>query len=338
MTAIEEGIKRLAAKLSRLDVDGLPISAYNKFYLKKHQLHLNYNLQINGLILTNVLEQKAIIHTLCDYGAGTGLLGFLAQECWGCKVIYADIYPSACQDLPVIAAALDLSLYQVVEGDIDTLNQMNMSTIDALVSRDVIEHIYDLKAFFNSVHSLNPRIIQVHNTAANVYNVLRKQEFKKIHHTCEYVGDSANLKETDTKEAFYTQRLKIIQSLYPYIGQETLTLLAEKTRGLAGADIETAVEAHLAGETFEKQDKYPFNTCDPTNGNWAERMLYFEEYKAMAENYYHCQFHSVPYNLSSVSVLKGWVAKALNLTIRATGTMGRYIWPSFNLILVPKRD
>jgi hypothetical protein len=333
---IEEGAMRLAAKLKKLDVDGLDISEYNKFYLKKHQAHLDYNLKINGLILENALQQNSSITTICDYGAGTGLLGFLAQESWGCNVVYTDIYPSACKDLPVIAAALDLKLFKVVEGDIETLNQLKLNQIEALVSRDVIEHIYDLKSFFNSGYALNPDMIQVHNTAANVYNILRKKEFKKIHHNCEWVGDSTNLKETDTKEAFYAQRVKIIADKYPYVSQETRVLLATNTRGLAQLDIENAVDAYLAGEEIGKKDKYPFNTCDPTNGNWAERLLFFEEYAAFAASNYNGSFTSVPYNISTVSSFKKIIAKVLNTIISSLGNVGRYIWPSFNLILTPK--
>lgn len=337
MSKIDEGIERLAAKLKQLDVDKLSISEYNKFYLKKHQTHLDYNLQINGEILRNALEQKSQLDTICDYGAGTGLLGFLAQESWGCEVIYADIYPSACKDLPIIAAALDLTFFKVVEGDIETLNQLNLNQIDALVSRDVIEHIYDLKAFFNSGYSLNPNLIQVHNTAANVYNIFRKKEFKQIHYNCEWVGDDTNLKETDTKAAFYTQRLNIIGDKYPYISEETRVLLAKNTRGLAGIDIENAVDAHLAGESYYEKDKYPFNTCDPTNGNWAERLLYFEEYEALSFSHYYSVFSQVSYNTVTVSKPKKIVAQTLNVIIDSLGTVGRYIWPSFNLILTPKK-
>jgi hypothetical protein len=334
---IEEGAMRLAAKLKKLDVDGLDISEYNKFYLKKHQAHLDYNLKINGLILENALQQNAALTTICDYGAGTGLLGFLAQESWGCDVVYTDIYPSACKDLPVIAAALGLTLFKVVEGDIETLNLLNLNQIEALVSRDVIEHIYNLNSFFNSGYVLNPNMIQVHNTAANVYNILRKKEFRQIHHNCEWVGDSANLKETDTKEAFYTQRVKIIADKYPYVSQETRELLATNTRGFAELDIENAVDAHLAGEEFSKKDKYPFNTCDPTNGNWAERMLYFEEYDSFAESHYRSSFKQIPYNTNTISGPKKLIAKTLNLLIGILGIRGRYIWPSFNLILTPKK-
>ncbi len=333
---IKAGIEQLSAKLKALEVENLAISDYNKFYLNKHKEHLTYNLTINGLLLQDALQQNKNLSLVCDYGAGTGLLGFLAQESLGCKVIYTDIYPSACKDLPIIASAIGLQLYQVVQGDISTLNQLKLNNIDAILSRDVIEHIYDLKAFFELGYVLNPKMIQVHNTAANVYNVLRKKEFKKIHINSEWYGDRGNLKETDTKEAFYEQRFKMIKETFPAISNETTQLLASNTRGLVQNDIETAVSQYLEGKTIIKKDKYLFNTCDPNTGNWAERLLYFDEFIQMAEKNYTLKFTKIPYNTFSVSSSKRILAKILNSIITILGHSGRYIWPSFNIILKPK--
>jgi hypothetical protein len=334
---ITEGIARLRAKLKKIQVDALALSPYNRAYLTKHLVYLDYMLLLHGRILEDALRLKPGFKVLCDYGGGTGLLGLLAKECFDCEVLYVDTYPEACRDVKVIASALNLSIDRVIQGDVNALIRSEGSKPEVMVSLDVVEHIYDLAQFFQKTRESFPEIIQVHNTSANVYNVLKRKYFKKIHHQCEWEGDPDNLKETDHREPFFQLRYDWIQKHYHSINHEATHALAMITRGITFKDMESFVFLWLDGQRHVDpyKDKYLHNTCDPNNGNWAERLLYFHEYERFASGY-HCVFKGNPFNLAQKGAGQKLAAQWLNVWINICGKSGKYVWPSFNMLLTPK--
>lgn len=336
---IIDGTARLKQALLQVNPDDLPLHDYNRYYLKKHLAYLDYNLYINGLILQQVMQHRPDAGVLVDYGCGTGLLGFLAWFCTDAHVVFADNYPQACEDLPHIAAALGIhNRYEVLCGDSETIIGQMKTAPDAVMSRDVVEHIYKLGSFFSRMSQAFPNAIQVHNTAANAYNVLRKKEFRHIHDTAEFKGDPGNQKDSDSKEAFYSLRKAMITEKYAYLKPSVIEHIARMTRGMAQKEIIHAVDAYLQSEITPIQDKYPHNTCDPRNGNWAERLLYFGEYRIKAAPAYTCHFSGVLYNTAHANLLKQKTTALLNFVIRSSGKSGRYIWPSFTLLLLPVHE
>lgn len=327
----------MSAKLRAMDLEILPLSPYNRAYLKKHVHYLDYMMQLYGLILEDALKLKPGFKSMCDYGAGTGLLGLLAKACFSCELTYVDIYPEACRDVKIIAQALDLTVDHVVEGDTEKWIALNPSQPEVLLSFDVVEHIYDLKSFFELTRTNFPAMVHVHNTSANVYNLFKRGYFRQIHRQCEYEGDPLNLKETDHQEPFFQLRYDWIRSHYHSINQDAVHAMAMITRGLTFEDMESFVFLWLDGQRHEDpyRDKYPHNTCDPFNGNWAERLLYFSEYEKFAEGY-QAGFIGNPYNVYRKETGRNFIAKGLNMLIRLSGNTGKYIWPSFNLLLKPK--
>lgn len=336
---IIDGTARLRQVLLQIDPDALPMHGYNRYYLKKHLAYLDYNLYINGLVLQHVLQNRPHAAVLIDYGCGTGLLGFLAWFCTDAHVVFADNYPQACEDLPHIAAALGINnRFEVLCGDTQTIFGQLKLAPDAVMSRDVVEHIYKLGSFFCQVAKAYPNAIQVHNTAANAYNVFRKKEFRQIHDTAEYKGDPGNQKDSDSKEPFYALRKAIIAKKYTYLKPSVVEHIARMTRGKAQNDIIHAVDDYLRSDIIPIKDKHPHNTCDPRNGNWAERLLYFGEYRQKAAPAYNSYFGGVLYNTAQANLLKQKTTGLLNFVIRSSGKFGRYIWPSFTLLLLPVNE
>lgn len=335
---IIEGIKRLNQKLTLLRVEDLAISPYNKVYLRKHLAYLEYIMMLNGVILQEAFNRKPDVKVLCDYGGGTGLLGLLAKECFDCRVVYTDIYPEACKDVVTIAHALGHEIDFIVEGDIHTMTSAEIPVPEVMVSRDVVEHIYDPGNFFETTRRAYPDMVQIHNTAANVYNIIKRSYFRKIHHQCEWEGDPDNLKETDHQEPFYQLRYEWIRKKYHSINDEATKALAMITRGLTFDEMEDFVFLWLDGQRHEDpyHDRYPYNTCDPFNGNWAERLLYFDEYQKFGKEY-ECRFIGNFYNTNQHNGLTNLAAQILNLFIRVSGRTGKYIWPSFNLVMIPRK-
>ena len=81
-------------------------------------------------------------------------MSFLAKEIGIGKVIYNDIYDISCDDVKVLSSHLRLPIDYIVHGGIDELisfsNQID-TPVDALVSYDVIEHIYDIYGFLGKL-------------------------------------------------------------------------------------------------------------------------------------------------------------------------------------------
>ncbi len=316
------------------------LSPYNRKYLEWHIKHLEYHLTLNGLILEEALRQKPDVDTIIDYGGGTGMLGILAKISLGVKVIYMDIYSLACRDVADIGAFLALKPDEIIEGDLTGiragLNGMNT----VLVSRDVIEHIYDLPEFFKKSETYIPGVTQVHLTGANVYNWFKKKYFREIHHRFEIKGDPGKLKETDHVQSFFQMRYDFIRANFPAINDDAVLNLSTLSRGLIFNDIKRFVESWLDGSSLvnPRPEKYMFNTCDPVSGNWSERLLYFEEYRSMASPYFRLNFRGCPYLENQNAKGKSMASRLLNACIGKDGKRFRFLWPSFILTALPNEN
>lgn len=316
------------------------LSPYNRKYLEWHMQHLEYNLLLNGLILEEALRVKPQMDNLIDFGGGTGMLGILAKKSLGIKVIYIDIYALACRDIATIGKALNICPDQIVEGEIADLNVDFSSTDTVLVSRDVIEHIYDLPLFFKQSKDKLPGVPQVHFTSANVYNWFKKSYFREIHHRFEIKGDQSKLKETDHVQSFFQMRWDFIRENFPAINDDAVLNLATLSRGLVFEDIRKFVESWLDGTSLvnPRPERYMYNTCDPASGNWSERLLFFDEYRKMAAPYFELAFRGCPYNQQQKVTQKALASRVFNILIGEKGNRFRALWPSFIMTAQPNEN
>jgi 2-polyprenyl-3-methyl-5-hydroxy-6-metoxy-1,4-benzoquinol methylase len=152
---------RLFDKLALLEVDRIDVSDYNRGYLKRYQVKLHSNLQKFAYILMWALagsKKPAGDTVLLDYGGGTGILSLLARESGVGTVIYSDIYDVSCVDAETIGVITQARADYYVCGDVNevtNLVQRESISCDALVSSDVIEHIYDMGEFYKSIRGLS---------------------------------------------------------------------------------------------------------------------------------------------------------------------------------------
>lgn len=326
--------------LEKLNVDDLAISDYNKIYLKKHLESLTYSVNLAWQILELGLKKidKPIGKiTMAEIGGGTGIISLLAKSLGFGKVIYSDTYAQSCKDFEVISTALGLKPDEIVCGSIDELIKSHKNTIDLMVSRDVLEHIYNPELFFKqSIENFKGAIL-VHNTSANIYNIFKQKYFKKIQQLDEWEGNSNQFKPGDSVESFYKMRLNFISKNFPNLSTTRREVLAAITRGKIFSDIKKDVEDYLLTEKLPALPKHPTNTCDPSNGNWTEHLLTFENYESFVKEFnYKTEWQFAPYDEWRNKGLKRMALKILNFQIKYSGKLARFISPA--IIMIAKEE
>lgn len=328
------------ALIEKLRVDDLAISDYNKIYLKKHLESIVYSANLAWQILElglNKSDKTIEKLSVVEIGGGTGLISLLAKWVGFGKVIYSDTYEQSCKDFEIISNALKINIDDIVCGSSDEISKKYKNRIDLIVSRDVIEHIYNPELFFKQCAENFRNAILVHNTSANVYNIFKKKYFKKIHQLDEWEGNSNQFKPGDSVESFYKMRLDFITKNFPNLSVSRKEVLAAITRGKVFSDIKKDVENYLITEKLPPLPAHPTNTCDPSNGNWTEHLLSFEQYESFVSEYdYKTQWHFAPYDEWRNKGLKRIALKILNLFIKNSGKMAKLISPAIVMVSAPK--
>ncbi len=330
---------RLCDKLLRIDIDMLDISDYNKFYLKKICCNVKYFFNIYTFILYHALknnEKELDEIVVVDYGGGTGLLSFLAYESGIRNIIYVDIYKKSINDSQIIAGQLACKCRTYLHGDIQDLKyymKNNDIKTDALVSSDVIEHVYNLEDFMRIAGEISGKQTNlIFSTSANIKNPVIRQKLKKLHYTDEYTDREAvaGNKQCDTLYAHYNLRLKIINDYAgDKISEKTKQLLAKLTRGKIKEDIEFAVHTYIKEKKIPLPPVHKTNTCDPFSGNWSERLVEHKYYRKLAaDNGLLLRVMPGFYGVNPDEfIFKKLIKFALNHIIKAGGRNGVYIAP-----------
>ena len=273
---------RLHHKLNKLDIESLNISKYNKQYLRNKLNNLNASLELYAHIIFLALKNN-VNHVedfvIIDYGGGSGIMSFLAAEMGVGTVIYNDIYKVSCEDVNNISQVLDLKLDHIICGDVDDLanflKDKNLN-INALVSYDVLEHIYDVNYHFDILGQIQEKSFQlVYASGANIANPLYVNKIKKVQISTELEGQEKmpGYKERDTHEAFLEVRKKIISNYAPTLEEAEVKYLASATRGLIKNDIKKYIDEYQMKGKISYQIHHPTNTCDPYTGNWCEHLI-----------------------------------------------------------------
>ena len=283
---LENAAQRLFIKLQIVDLKGLNISDYNKKYLAHHTENIQFSLQLFCNILYQAFEDKSNTieeTTLVDYGGGTGLLGFLAAELGVKNIVYVDFYDLSVYDSRVIAESLKYENIDFVHGEVSNLLayvDSNNITVDVLVSSDVIEHIYKLEDFFESLSSLNKKnkLRFVLQTASNIKNPFKRRELERYQLNEEFNDREDNFghKQMDNLRSYYNSRLDFIKNKFLGFSDGETNELAARTRGMRFDDIEVEVLKYQKTKVLPAKPSHKTNTCDPNTGNWTERLMEFE--------------------------------------------------------------
>ena len=270
---IERLFADLCEQIAQTDFESASISDRNRNYLNRNIESLRYYARIYAACLKDIPEVSNTV--LVDYGGGCAFLSQFAKRLGVAKVIYVDINTESAQTAAELKRVLGIGPDVVIHGDSRDLKDWcaeNNVVPDCLVSVDVIEHIYDLDAFFADLLAVNPSMKMVFTTASNPCNKLKVRKLRKV-----MLADEQGRGE---EKGFCAQRLEFIRQRFSQLTENELEYWARNTRGLTFDDIEKTVAEKRPNTAIDR-----YNTCDPATGSWTERVLPLSDYKRLFSKY-----------------------------------------------------
>jgi hypothetical protein len=329
---------RLAKKLTSLDLTSLRISEYNQNYLGFKIKNIRPILQLYGRLLYLSLE-RSLVPTenfiLVDYGGGSGLISLLGAEIGIGTIVYNDIYDVSCADVRCLSGALGLGLDHIVSGDVDELVSYlheNSISIDAIISYDVLEHIYDVQSHFQRLSTLcKSQFRVVYGSGANMANPRYVYSVRKKQIEAEYKNREKawGHKERDSLKAYCDVRKEMISTYAPDLGSEQVEQLTRSTRGLIKRDIEKCVDDFRRKGSIDYRPNHPTNTCDPYTGNWCEHLIDLGWLEEVIRNEgFSVEIRAGFYNMSG-GLVERFVRKTLNGVIQFFGRRSMFIAPYY---------
>jgi 2-polyprenyl-3-methyl-5-hydroxy-6-metoxy-1,4-benzoquinol methylase len=324
---INEKGKELYARLKTLPVEALGMPRHClDYFLKSHHHRLFFSVETSAHLLYRSLKKHGhnpVDVIVMDYGAGVGSLYMLAKLI-GCRVVYNDLLDDWKKSAELIANACGITIDEYIVGDINTtldiLASKNISC-NIITSRNVIEHIYKLEDFYNSIHTHQAGASVYSSTTANYYNPAAHIQHIRWHRKCEH--------------RYVKERAVLIKNTLPDITKENEKKLARATRGLAMEELQKAIVSFKKG-VFPVPTTYYTNTCDPSNGVWAEHLLKFSQYMhAINENHFKITFQPGFWDTHYSSSLKSAMGKAFNKIISKGGKKAFWLAPFIYVIAEP---
>ncbi len=326
---INAASQELFEDLSRLRIEDLDIPEQCRPYLESsHFNRLFFSLQTSAHLLYRAIKRKGKNPeemVMMDYGAGVGTLFLLAKKTGFKTVIYNDHLEDWKQSAKVIAEACNIHIDHYIVGDIDkTLQEISAKGLvcDLITSRNVVEHIYKLENFFEAVYKASSDTLIFNSTTANIKNpasrikhILWHNKWEKHYRQQRYEKIiSKGIPETDAKK------------------------LASATQGLAVEDIDHAIDVfRTSGKIIAVKDVRS-NTCDPSNGVWAEHLLTYDEYRKLADpKKYKIDFEPGFWDSHYKKSWKNMLGKTMNL-IGKMGKPAGFLTASFIYVIAePKK-
>ncbi len=322
----------LEAKLSAIDFDSLPVSEYNKRYIRRIKPALKYYISIYASCLQRGMKALRAESpgelSLVDFGGGSGFLSFLASQAGFGEVIYVDLNPKSVETVRILKEMLGFGPSGILQGSSGELLawcKRNGKKPHLLVATDLIEHVYDLPLLFKDLAEINNRLVMLFTTASTPYNPFVKKRLYRWMDACE--------DGTMEQPNYRTLRYDFIRNKFPNASEEEAWYWADLTRGLVFGDIMRALDS---GEFPALPGKH--NTCDPRSGNWMERVLPISAYSILADSIgFSLRVEKGFYNDSRDSRAAAMVCRCLNYFIRFGGKAGLFVSPFIFLTFMNKR-
>jgi len=270
--------------LQEMDLQKVTDDPYAQSYLQQLILHSAYYLQIYGCMFEQAIEKnnkKLQELVVVDVGSGNGLLGIFASYCGFGKVYLNEPDPAFLKASKYLAGILQIDIQDFISTDAMELHQYSFAhQPDLVFGADVIEHIYNLDLFFNSLKVINPSMVSVFTTASNPRNLVKTGIIRRLQQKDEWYGNDGNDRTGSPSHSSYFEiRKQLILETFDGLSDHQLNLLAKQTRGLRRDDIIEAVEQWKLSGAVPPGIDHPTNTCHPVTGSWTERLMNEDEYK-----------------------------------------------------------
>lgn len=289
-STILRNAKLLEVQLRQLDLSQVNIHSSVRSYFNFDLKKLSYVSECNAFMVYHLLkdhslEDKNIL--IIDHGAGIGLFTLLIKKL-GFSCICHDLSQEYLDGIRIIGQIIGLYPDHYIKGDTDALVEYcltNNLKPTGLASRNVIEHIYDYKDFFQQIKSLShPDFIMMICTSANPHNPLVKKIHVDIHSKYENLGSNMDMDNPNlnASNCGMTIRKDLIKRHYPHIDSMTLEKLARLNRGYLEKDILKRTQDYLDTGNLPQTFDHPTNTCDPYTGAWVERLVPVKDFESAA--------------------------------------------------------
>ena len=325
---INKEANQLYRNIAGLDMSSLDFDDFGNHYFATHHTgrRLFFSIKSSAdIIYQSVKRSERQVDELSfmDYGAGLGTLFLLAGSVGFRQVYFNDYFPEWARYAQALCEKLNIPVTDYITGDIDHViayGQTNHVRFDIIASRNVIEHIYDLKKFYSTIFQSGLTGICFSTTTANYHNPAMRVKHYLYHYKVE-------------KKYFRTQRRTYINELEPGIAAADQEKLVALTRGRAFTDFTDTVDAYLQKKQILPVEFLRTNTCDCRTGVWAERLLTRKEYTQIVEGAgfeisYTPGFWDTRYKMGLLNLF----TKCLNFIIGKTGIKGYYLSPFVNVI------
>lgn len=292
--------------LQEIHFDTLPISDYNKKYIRRILPKMDYYADIYFKIVEQYIKVEKLFpakDTVVDYGGGHGFLSIFLKMRGISRVIYVDKNPESVAAASTIKDAVGLGADVFLCGEEEELIdwcRANGVKPSLLIGLDVIEHIYDLEKYLGNLFTEFTEMYHCYTTASVKENPFKSRRLKKQMYLDEY--------GTATKQGYFDMRKQFIMKEYPSLSDQEANLWAADTRGMNYHDISMALEL---GMDVKPMDDY--NTCDPETGNWTERILSDIDYIVLALKFGSMAMCSSGHYNEHNKGIKKIVAKMLNM-------------------------
>lgn len=328
---IEQQAQVLYQKLFDLPIQDLNLPDVPlKYYLGRHHDRKFFSVQTAAELLYRSIKLKGKPLeelVIMDYGAGMGSLFLLAKMIGIKKVVYNDILEDMKEAAVIIAQYLKIPIDTfIVGGHRETIAQLQAEKIqcDIILSRNVVEHIYDLNDFYGAMSTGQPNALIYFSTTANYQNPAMLWYHKKLHKRHE--------------KQYAPKRKELIRKELGQLPEPELEMLAVATRGLAMNDFEKAINDYKQRKTIPDPNRFYTNTCDPENGLWSEQIIKVADYKNIIEpKGYKLTVLPAFWDTHYSSALKNIVGKTMNLFTGLLGQKGGLTTTAFIYVIAEKK-
>lgn len=274
---INEKCNEIFHLIANTDVEALDIDPFYKWYFKKcHTARPFFSLKTSAKLLYDAIKISGKPYyevSLIDYGAGVGSLYVLAKMI-GCKQVFYNDYDAKFAQMALeIDTIFGVKMDDYIVGDSDiTFKEMREKgyDLDIVISRNVIEHIYDLKNYYHDISSNYPNAIIVSSTTANWNNPLAHLQHVYIH-----LKNRSKIIETKKEYLIKKYNLKDSNEIEKAIGNIA-------TAG--GPKLEKAMEDYLKNKIKTQFPRNYTNICNEF-GVWCENLLPYQTHKRLAVDY-----------------------------------------------------
>ena len=337
--SIKEATENLFSKMLALDPKTLIISEYSKTYLLNYFNNYSYYMSLYSQLFYKAFKKSkktAAESIFVDYGGGCGMLSLLAKELGFKTVIYNDINKYTLTDAQKISEKLDIKIDYYISGDAEEfVREINIHNLkpDLICSFDVLEHIYDIESWINTVAAINHGFTLIFMTGANPKNPFIAHRLKKLHLKSEYETVKNNIRNENIymNSSFLEERKKIIANKFPDLKVNEVSFLATRSRGLRIDDIERMVAEYISTGDISYRTDHSTNTCDPYSGSWTEKLINLRQLKSSIKNInLKVEISNSLYGYSNKKGLN-LIKFLLNQLIKLSGQGSLLLSPSFTL-------